>query len=284
MLVFPCNVCQTSLSAEESQAGLLVRCPTCLATLRVPSAQRQMASAAAGSSASSNTSAAAASAARSSTSRAGGTMAPPHLRGGGAAAPASGIGRRFGFNCPYCSSRLEANEAQCAQEGQCPTCGNSITIPIIDRYNRLIDPKSGQIIKPDPHPVHAYAAAGERAPVIVRTGDDKQAIQCPRCKVVSPITSNNCKSCGMPFTMEGTTLEASGTSNGFCVASLVLGIIGLPASCIFVPPILAIIFGIIGIAQVNRSGAEGGGKGMAIAGILCGIVGTIIALKMYHFL
>ena len=40
----------------------------------------------------------------------------------------------------------------------------------------------------------------------------------------------------MPFTMEGTTLEAAGTSNGFCVASLVLGIIGLPAGCTFIIP------------------------------------------------
>ncbi|HEX8522174.1 MAG TPA: DUF4190 domain-containing protein [Tepidisphaeraceae bacterium] len=277
MLVFPCNVCQTSLSADETQAGLLVRCPTCSATLRVPAAKRELAGAGAAAGG-------AATASRSASARAsGGTMAPPHLRTGGNAA-STGTGRRFGFNCPYCSSRLEATEAQSAQEGQCPTCGNAITIPIYDRYGRLIDPKSGQIIKPDPHPVHAYAAAGERAPTIVRTSDDKQAIQCPRCRAVSPITANNCKSCGMPFTMEGTTLEASGTSNGFCVASLVLGIIGLPASCIFIPPLLAIIFGVIGIAQVNRSGVEGGGKGMAIAGIVCGIAGTIIALKMYHFL
>ena len=55
-----------------------------------------------------------------------------------------------------------------AQEGQCPTCGNNITIPILDRYGRLIDPKTRQIIKQDPHPVHAYAAAGERAPQILR--------------------------------------------------------------------------------------------------------------------
>ena len=72
--------------------------------------------------------------------------------------------RRYGFNCGYCSSRLEATGAMAAQEGQCPTCGNQITIPILDRYGRLIDPKTRQIIKQDPHPVHAYAAAGERAP------------------------------------------------------------------------------------------------------------------------
>jgi len=78
----------------------------------------------------------------------------------------------------------------------------------------------------------------------------------------------------MPFTMEGTTLEASGTSNGFCVASLVLGIIGLPAFCAVVPSVLAVVFGIIGYNQVSKS-AEAGGKGMAIAGIVCGTAGCL---------
>jgi hypothetical protein len=163
-----------------------------------------------------------------------------------------------------------------AQDGQCPTCGNNITIPILDRYGRLIDPKTRQIIKQDPHPVHAYAAAGERAPGLFRDPAGKQYIKCPRCASTSAVSANNCKSCGMPFTMEGTTLEAAGTSNGFCVASLVLGIIGLPAGCILLPPLLAIIFGIIGYNQVSKSGVEGGGKGMAIAGIICGVIGCII--------
>jgi hypothetical protein len=95
------------------------------------------------------------------------------------------------------------------------------------------------------------------------------------------MSANNCKSCGMPFTMEGTTLEAAGTSNGFCVASLVLGIIGLPACVVVLPSVLAIIFGIIGYNQVNSTGAEGGGKGMAIAGVVCGVVGLIIAAGVY---
>src|SRR5215213_6140408 len=269
MLVFPCNVCRTSLSADETQVGQLVRCPTCLSTLRVPAAaaapERELVGAGA--------------------SGGGGTAQrqqyqpsrpPPPNPMGAFGRPVAG-GKRFGFNCGYCSSRLEANEGMAAQEGQCPTCGNNITIPILDRYGRLIDPKSGQIIKQDPHPVHAYAAAGERAPRILRS-EGNQQILCPRCQALSPITANNCKSCGMPFTMEGTTLEASGTSNGFCVASLVLGIIGLPAFCAVIPPVLAIVFGIIGFNQVSKSGVEGGGKGMAIAGIICGIIGCIFAL------
>src|SRR5579864_9204881 len=72
-------------------------------------------------------------------------------------------GRRYGFACAYCSSRLEAVESMAGQSGTCPTCANSIVIPILDSRGRLIDPTSGKIIKQDPHPVHAYAAAGHKA-------------------------------------------------------------------------------------------------------------------------
>jgi DNA-directed RNA polymerase subunit RPC12/RpoP len=259
MVVFDCHVCRTRLSADEGQAGQLVRCPTCLTTLRVPASAPQPAAVGAGSFSESNKY----------------DLRPPPPRPSPLTATRGGGGKRYGFNCGYCSSRLEATEAMGGQDGQCPTCGNNITIPILDRYGRLIDPKTRQIIKQDPHPVHAYAAAGDRAPQIIRTPDNKQSIRCPRCSGFSPISANNCKSCGMPFTMEGTTLEASGTSNGFCVASMVLGIIGLVAFCAFAPPLLAIIFGIIGYNQVSKTGVEGGGKGMAIAGIVCGGIGCL---------
>ncbi len=242
MIVFPCHVCKTPLSAGDTQAGQQVKCPTCFTVLTVP--------------------------ARRATGEASRVFPSQQATSG----------KRYGFNCGYCSSRLEASESMAAQEGQCPTCGNNITIPILDRYGRLIDPKTRQIIKQDPHPVHAYAAAGNRAPTVIRQSDGTQAIKCQRCGGISPIQSNNCKPCGMPFTMEGTTVEASGNSNGFCVASLVLGIIGIPAACAFIPPILAIIFGIIGYNQVVRGNGEGGGKGMAIAGIVCGVIGAFIAV------
>ena len=247
-----------------------MRCPTCLTTLRVPAGRRmrRRQPVAAGSRAADQSPA--------SGSAAGRLLAPPQpLRTASAGGRRTG-GKRYGFNCGYCSSRLEATEAMAAQEGQCPTCGNNITIPILDRYGRLIDPKTRQIIKQDPHPVHAYAAAGERAPQILR--DRRRQADHPLPALLrAPARSraNNCKSCGMPFTMEGTTLEATGSSNGFCVASLVLGIIGIPGGCAVIPAVLAIIFGIIGYNQVTKAGSEGGGKGMAIAGMICGAVGIL---------
>jgi DNA-directed RNA polymerase subunit RPC12/RpoP len=261
MIVFPCHICRTSLSAEATQAGQLLRCPVCRTTLRVPVPEAAVASAAGG----------------------GAVITAGVSAAVGPQRPASGrrfSGKRYGFNCGYCSSRLEATESMAAQDGQCPTCGNQITIPILDRYNRLIDPKTRQIIKQDPHPVHAYAAAGARAPKIIRARDGKQLIVCPRCSANSPITFNNCKSCGMPFTMEGTTVDAIGANNGFCVAALVLGVIGvLP---FIVPSLLAVIFGVVGLRQVaNLESPNRGGRGMAIAGIVCGSIGLLFASIIY---
>jgi DNA-directed RNA polymerase subunit RPC12/RpoP len=281
MIVFPCHVCRTSLQVEDEQAGQLVRCPNCMTALRVPAQQaRQASNVAVGAGASGG--------ARSGAERRTDYAPPPSPPPGPRVTLPPNIGqrvgpgKRYGFNCPYCSSRLEATESMAAQEGQCPTCGNTIVIPILDRYGRLIDPITKEIIKQDPHPVHAYAAAGDRAPRILRQTSGSQSIQCPRCSSVSPITANNCKSCGMPFTMEGTTLEAAGGNNPWCVASLVLGIIALPTCFLFVPGALAIIFGAIGYNQVASTDADGtgGGKGMAVAGMVCGGI-SLLAFLYY---
>lgn len=79
--------------------------------------------------------------------------------------------------------------------------------------------------------------------------------------------------------------EPKKEKKGFCIASLVLGIVALVFFCLWyisIPcGILAIIFGILGIKTVN--------KGMAIAGLITGSIGLvisvliIIALFMFGF-
>ena len=259
MIFFQCKVCRTSLSAQENQEGQQVRCPNCMAAVTVPVMTREAVAAGVT------------------------ETPPPPVSNRPAPLPKGGsnYGRRYGFNCAYCSSRLEATEGMAGQEGQCPTCGNAIVIPILDRYGRLIDPVTKQIIKQDPHPVHAYAAAGERAPAILREEDTgKQIIVCNKCKRPSPITANNCKHCGMPFTMEGTAPEAAGNASGFSVASLVLGIIGIPFGCTIVVPLLAVIFGAVAIVQSNRTPDVPTGRGQAIAGLICGLVGMAIGIAV----
>ncbi len=161
------------------------------------------------------------------------------------------------------------------QQGQCPTCANTIRIPIIDRYGRLIDPDSNKILKPDPHPVHAYAAAGDRAPRILRAADGGQSIQCVRCNTLNPVGANSCRNCGVPFTLEGTVQSEKTSSNGFATTSLVLGILGIPTCMIFVPSILAIVFGIVALVQVRTTGNTSS-RTTAIAGMCCGVAGLVL--------
>ena len=290
MIYFQCKLCRTKLSAQDVAAGQQMRCPNCMSVVTVPVPEPAAEAVPAlpaettdlfaddrGEYAIAGTTAGAAA----------GSAAPPAVKPPPTRPPPGAIGvkptqygKRYGFNCVYCSSRLEATEGMAGHEGQCPTCGNPITIPILDRYGRLIDPVTKQIIKQDPHPVHAYAAAGERAPGIVRDADSgQQHIVCAKCKRLNAIVSNNCKYCGMPFTMEGTAPDASGGANGFATASLVLGIIGVPFGCVVVPSVLAIVFGIVAVV---RGGEAKAGRGQAIAGISCGVAGLGVALLMYR--
>jgi hypothetical protein len=59
-------------------------------------------------------------------------------------------------------------------------------------------------------------------------------------------------------------------TNGLAIASLVLGIIWLW----WLGSVLALIFGYSAKNQIDRSGGQGSGRGMAIAGIVLGWVGV----------
>ena len=59
-------------------------------------------------------------------------------------------------------------------------------------------------------------------------------------------------------------------TNGLAVASLVLGIVWLYG----VGSVLALVFGYIGKSQIDQSGGQQTGRGLAIAGIVLGWVGV----------
>jgi hypothetical protein len=58
---------------------------------------------------------------------------------------------------------------------------------------------------------------------------------------------------------------------GLAVASLVLGIVW----AYWIGSILAVIFGAIAIKRINESNGWRTGKGMAIAGLTLGIIGSV---------
>ncbi|MEJ3657090.1 DUF4190 domain-containing protein [Actinomycetes bacterium KLBMP 9759] len=64
------------------------------------------------------------------------------------------------------------------------------------------------------------------------------------------------------------------TTNGFAIASLVLGVIWI----YWLGSVLALVFGLVARSQIRRTGE--GGDGMAIAGIVLGLVGMATLLLL----
>lgn len=59
------------------------------------------------------------------------------------------------------------------------------------------------------------------------------------------------------------------STNGLAIAAMVLGILWV----YWIGSILALVFGYVSKGQINASGGQQGGRGMAIAGIVLGWVG-----------
>lgn len=76
-------------------------------------------------------------------------------------------------------------------------------------------------------------------------------------------------------------LREGGTYNGFAIASMVLGILALVTYYgAFVFGVLAIVFGAIALKRI-RNNPDQKGKGMAIAGLICGIVALTAMLIVF---
>ncbi|NLF30663.1 MAG: DUF4190 domain-containing protein [Planctomycetes bacterium] len=179
-------------------------------------------------------------------------------------------GSLFTFRCDLCQSRLEAYTGMVGRRGQCPTCGAQFTVPPPAERARRIGGTEAETEYSQP--VHAFAAAGDKAPQIVTLPSGQKAIQCPRCKTANAVDRNNCRRCAAPFTLEGS--EPQAPSGGLGTAALVLGILGIPLYRILIPSILAIVFGGLGVRTDDEGRPRG--RGPAVAGLVLGILGVVI--------
>ncbi len=67
-------------------------------------------------------------------------------------------------------------------------------------------------------------------------------------------------------------------NDGMAIAALVCGIVAIPMYCGIglILGILGLVFGIISMRKIDRSGGTLTGRGMALAGAICGGVGLAI--------
>jgi ribosomal protein L37E len=195
--------------------------------------------------------------------------------------------RRFTFQCQRCGSVLEGKSDLSGRQGQCPTCAALFTIPEVHPVTGLpLGHGAGDSDSANPTPMHAYAAAGDKAPRILRGENGEIHIHCPRCSGRSDIDADNCAECGLPFTVEGASFKSVSSANTLAMASLVLGLIAVLTSLYLVGGLIGVIaigFGLQARRQVSisQSGQDRGNR-IGFAGIGLGIVALLIALASYR--
>jgi DNA-directed RNA polymerase subunit RPC12/RpoP len=264
-----CPHCQRMVSADGNHVGRLVRCPHCQGQFLLPAPRQE--------------------------APAGEEPVGPASVPAGAQTPLTPSGPagpplyRFHFACSRCGSVLEGNTGQSRRTGQCPTCAAEFVVPDLDTATGavgkpvLLNPET-----PLPTPMHAYAAAGARAPEIIRTAEGRQFIRCPRCEQISPVDANTCAVCGLPFTLEGVSSASHPDQrNGYAIASLVMSLLGLPCGVLIVPQILGVAFGLVSLRQIARNAPLETGRGMATAGILLSLASLaatvgLFAMRVMH--
>jgi len=86
----------------------------------------------------------------------------------------------------------------------------------------------------------------------------------------------------LPFTLEGATFQPQMASNGYAVASLVLGLVSVPTVLCMgfgaLPGVLGLVFGVKAWRQMESSQTEGRGRSMAVAGVILGAVGAVLGV------
>lgn len=70
--------------------------------------------------------------------------------------------------------------------------------------------------------------------------------------------------------------EGTDKANGMQIASLVLGILGIPACCCYGVP--GVLFGIIGLILAIIGNKRSRSKGIGIAGLVCSIIAIVLGV------
>lgn len=166
----------------------------------------------------------------------------------------------------------------CGRPGRCPTCGGAFVVP-------QMDPRSGLAVShadpggehEHPVPLHAYAAAGDKAPRIIRQPDDSLVIACPRCDQQSPIGANKCVSCHLPFTLEAAEFDVPTHAQGMIGVALALSVMGLPLSLCGGVGLAPGGIG-AGLATFALLGNPASGRGQAIIALILGLLACAASL------
>jgi hypothetical protein len=191
------------------------------------------------------------------------------------------------FTCS-CGRKLQAKDEHAGRTVRCPDCGAESTVPAAD----AVQPTPAA---PKPSPVQApesrRAGQDDDRPARRSRVDDEEDEDRPRRRSRGRDDDDDedddrRRPSRRPRSREDDDddydrpREPAGTS-GKASAALVLGLLSFCLGLLAGIP--AVILGILALADVSRSRGRLGGKGLAIAGLLCGVLGTLSSGAWLYF-
>jgi predicted RNA-binding Zn-ribbon protein involved in translation (DUF1610 family) len=182
------------------------------------------------------------------------------------------------MTCPSCAKTLSAPDTAAGKKAKCPACGTLMIVPdgVFDAEELNIT--SVEPPTPDYSPVDDLFGTGpSQSPVSALPGQEPMRRPCPMCGEQIVATAAKCRFCGSVFDarLRGTSAQGGKSFEGFAVTSMILGILSLFTACFgIVFGIVAIVFASIANNGMNKSHNHAG-KGMATAGLITGLLGSI---------
>jgi hypothetical protein len=161
------------------------------------------------------------------------------------------------FTCS-CGSRLQAAEEHAGRRIKCPDCGAEMTVPPAEGAVQTAEPTP-----PKPSPVQAEAP---RPPAEDERDEDR-----PRRRA-RPRDDEDDEDDDRP------RRRAAAETSGKASAALVLGLLSFCLGILTAIP--AIILAILSLNEISRSRGRLGGKGLAIAGLICACLGTVLLVLL----
>lgn len=189
------------------------------------------------------------------------------------------------FSCPECQKTLRTGDDKAGKTAKCPGCGNAITVPGSGGGSgggEQFDYEDyGEEDYGDDYGADEFSDTGfpPRS-----GGSGKKA--CPMCGEQIKAAAVRCRFCGEYLEDHHVSTRSPRRDSSLAVISLVSGITGLVftlcCGCISIPGgLTGIITGIIALNRVKAGEADG--KGMAIAGIVCGAITLLIFVLLIVF-
>lgn len=186
----------------------------------------------------------------------------------------------FTFVCTQCDCVVEAERTQGGDPGRCPSCGAVLQIPEVDPHVGVArQVRARRVQEENATPLHAYAAAGEAAPAIVRRGDGTAGIRCSRCGADTEIDRDFCGRCGAAFTLDGAGRAIPREYDGLALTSFLFGVLAAPlCACTHLGVLVAVAaLALAGGSIARRPAVPLRGRGWAIAGAGLGLAGMAVA-------